>query len=517
LEGRPKTMCEVSDHCQRYRPEGDKRPVRLVTEDEIRGTCHRLLWGGINTLTSYYAFQGLSDEQLRRINTEIGRCSTMLAGGHQVSDVAVLYPVESVWPNFEPSLYWSTRDTKALTVENVFNAVGSALYEADRDFRYVDARALREANVKDGAMRHGDLRWRVLVLPAADTLPLDAWKNVERFWRKGGAVIAVGARPANSESAWPSKRVQEIGNEVFGKGEGPSVVTNAEGGAGVLLPTGMVSLVPRMIDALLERDAACADAKAPVKITHRRVEDHDVYFAINDSAAAWSGDLCFCGSGAAEQWDPASGAMTPLKDAKKVAVQLGPYGAVLFRAKDIGEPRRLAGTVASNLALTCEPLPAAAKPTVGQGEFVRSSLSGDAAAGWCAAATLTKGQVDTHLFMSFDYGQPLALEQGVGLMVESTVPEGQQTTAEMLVMLHTKDGADYVAGSGRYLNVAGTARSYLMFNRFALAGWSNPSAGALDLAKVVTIRIGWGGYFGREGEKVTLTAKPAQRFTCGAK
>jgi len=90
LEGRTVTMSETSDHSQRYRPPGDTRPIRPVTEDEIRGTCNRLLWGGINRITSYYSFAGLSDEQLRRLNQWVGRCSTMLEGGHQVSDLAVL-------------------------------------------------------------------------------------------------------------------------------------------------------------------------------------------------------------------------------------------------------------------------------------------------------------------------------------------------------------------------------------------------------------------------------------------
>lgn len=57
LEGYTYTMCEVSDHSQRYRPKGDTRPIQVVTEDEIRGTCNRLIWGGINTLTSYYSFK----------------------------------------------------------------------------------------------------------------------------------------------------------------------------------------------------------------------------------------------------------------------------------------------------------------------------------------------------------------------------------------------------------------------------------------------------------------------------
>lgn len=41
LNGNTNVMCETSDHSQRYRPAGDTRPVRRVTEAEIRGTCNR--------------------------------------------------------------------------------------------------------------------------------------------------------------------------------------------------------------------------------------------------------------------------------------------------------------------------------------------------------------------------------------------------------------------------------------------------------------------------------------------
>ena len=516
LEERPVTMCEVSDHSQRYRPKGDARPVRLVTEDEIRGTCNRLVWGGINTLTSYYAFKDLTDEQLRRINTHIGRCQTMLAGGHQVSDIAVLYAIESVWPKFIPAYHGATSEASARRIESVFDGVSSALYGANRDFTYVDSRALSDAKVKGDTLAHGKLKWRTLVLPATDTLPLEAWEKVAAFWHKGGIVIAVGALPANSGDQFPDPRVETIARQLFGTGDGPCVTTNAAGGIGVLLPTGMTALVPRMLDTLLERDAASADSKAPVRVTHRRVDDHDVFFAINDSDTAWSGEIRFCGHGVTELWDPNTGVMTPLADGTKASVQLGPYGAMLFRAKEVGAPRRLKGLASAGFSMTCEPL-SLAKVTANGGQFVRFELTGDDEAGWCAAAALTKGQVDTHLFMSFTYAQPLVLGDSVGLMIDSSVPEGQRTPAEMLVFIATKDGGQYIASTGRYLNAPGPARAYVMFSQFKPFGGSKTTKGPMDLSQVTAIRVGWGGYFGAEGEKITLTVKPPQRFMCGAK
>jgi len=514
LESRTVTMCEVSDHSQRYRPQGDTRPIRIVTEDEIRGACNRLAWGGINTLTSYYAFQDLTDEQLQRINTHVGRCQTMLRGGHQVADIAVLYPIESVWPRYLPARHGATDEPAARRIESVFDSVSSSLYAASRDFAYVDSQALREAKAADGMLTHGDLRWRVLVLPAADTLPLEAWENVAEFWRQGGVVIAIGTRPANSEAEFASRQVQAIARELFGTADGPSVVTNPAGGAGILLPTGMISLVPQIVDSLFERDAACAEAKSPVKITRRRIDGHEVYFAINDSDAAWEGEIRFCGRGASEQWDPATGTMTPLADGTRVSVQLGPYGAMLFRSATADGPKRLGGTVGPALSLTCEPLPKPPKPAVGQGQFVQSELTGDDNAGWRAAATLTKGKVDTFLFLNFAYAEPLDLTACAGVAIDATVPQGQRAGPELLVFLNTANDGRFLAGTGRYLNESGSSRAYAMFSQFRPFGQTQ---GELDLSKIASISIGWGGYLGTADERITFTVKPPQRFICGGK
>ncbi|MCX5758119.1 MAG: glycosyl hydrolase, partial [Candidatus Hydrogenedentes bacterium] len=116
VNGREVTMCETSDHCQRYRPKGDTRPIYQVSEDEIRGTCNRLIMNGITTITSYYAFAAFSDEQLVRLNEWVGRCCTALKGGRQVADIAVVYPVESLWPRFTPSREW-VKDAPAAAQE----------------------------------------------------------------------------------------------------------------------------------------------------------------------------------------------------------------------------------------------------------------------------------------------------------------------------------------------------------------------------------------------------------------
>jgi hypothetical protein len=116
--------------------------------------------------------------------------------------------------------------------------------------------------------------------------------------------------------------------------------------------------------------------------------------------------------------------------------------------------------------------------------------------------TLTKGNTDTFLFLSFEYPQTVDLSGAACLSVESWVPEGQRTPARLLVILREKDGGQYLADTGRPLASPGHFQAFVPWSRFAPAGWAKDPDGRLDLANVVALSIGWGGYYGSEGEKV---------------
>jgi hypothetical protein len=157
-----------------------------------------------------------------------------------------------------------------------------------------------------------------------------------------------------------------------------------------------------------------------------------------------------------------------------------------------------------------QPLPKTS-PLVGRGEFVRQELSptsppdGGGQPTWRASARLTKGQVDTHLFVRFPFPQPLALEAAESLVLDTWVPEGQRTPTQLLVILHEKGGADYLASTGRLLGAPGHDQSWIPLSRFQLAGWSTVAKGPLDRSSITEIRVGWGGYFGAEDEQSTFT------------
>lgn len=530
LEGRSLVMSETSDHSQRYRPAGDKRPVRAVTEEEIRGTCNRQIVSGVNDITSYYSFAGLSDEQIRRLNAWVGRCCTMLRGGHQVADIAMLYPTESVWTKFVPSRLRTQDAAAASRIEASFRAASEALFAARRDFTYVDSRALAESRVEEGELVHGKLRWRVVVLPQADTLPRAAWDKLGELVRSGGVVVALGALPRNSDTDFPSSTALELGEELFGGArlaDGDSDVRfrcHASGGLGVYLPRGLDALLPAVLDTLLEADVAVSDVKAPLRATHRRIEGRDVYFLINDSAAPWSGEVTVPGAGAGERWNPETGRMEETIG-RKVRLSFAPFGGQFLRYETVERPRRIVS--AMQRAKTKEGLRGAEErgrilgfeygvlpastPTEGHGKHVKAATKSDRRTGtaqvsaWRFRAVLTEDGVDNHLFAQFRYTPALDLSAADCLVIDTWVPEGQRTPCSMLVIVHEEGGGDFIAETGRPLGAAGRERLHIPLDRFHLAGWSKDADGQLDARRIKDVRIGWGGYFGGKDEVVEFS------------
>jgi len=515
LEGRTFTMSETSDHCERYRPQGDERPVRVVTVDEIRGTCSKLILNGINTITSYYSFADLSSDELVQLNTEIGRCCTALRGGHQVTDIALLYPIESVWPAFVPSRNWTEDCPEAAQqTARIYRDAMEALYRGGRDFTMVDGRALEEARVENGVLVHGSLRWRVLVLPCVDTLSSDAWERIEQFWREGGVVISLGRLPANTEDAFPSAEVKAFAEKAFGKEVSCVWTGHDSGGASLFLEEEAVPLLGDFLDLLIERDVETADKETPIRATHRRIDGKEVYFLLNDSREAWAGEVRFCAQGKKqEQWDPATGKKDVLPYLGSLYLGLDPFAGMVFRFEEAKLPEVRSVDGAHSASLVDRDLP---EPTHRVGKGTHVALEGEVVSKELPAggnsltctARLTKSEVDTHCFLILDYPSSVDLSRASCLSVERWVPEGQDSRAHFYVILRDAQGVEYIADTGTLMSQSGQKRCVIPMVRFHRAGWSETSDNEFDLSQITSISLGWGGYLGKEGEKISFSVSP---------
>ncbi|MBO4544677.1 MAG: hypothetical protein J5773_02715, partial [Verrucomicrobia bacterium] len=502
-------MSETSDHGQVYRPAGDNRPRITVTADEIRGTLGRQIVAGVNRITSYYSRNGLTDQQIQELNDWTGRSILMTEGGNQVVDTAVLYPVESCWPRYIPSRTWANDSADVLAISGCYATVSDSLWRSGRDFTIIDSRAITDAAVTDKGLEHPcGVSWRAVILPSVDTLPLETWKQLEKFVQKGGILIASGALPQNSETDFPSSEVKEISKRLFGAEPAPlKPIRNEAGGIALFLPMGMESMNAHILNNLLERDFTADSKESPLRVTHRSFPDREVYYIFNDSKEPCQETVRFAASGHPRMWDPNTGKVTALEESESYQIKLAGWNAAAFtfdkqkERKQTGDIRAFPAYEATALKLN--------DPGKGAGEFVRATVEkveNDSA--WNAKATLTKGNTDTFLFLCF--GQELDLSGMELITLDIKVPPSQRTSTQLLAILIDSDGGQYLAQSGFSLCARGQSdyrRVYIPRNQFGLAGWSSDPNGKLDLDKIKELRIGWGGYYGVEGENVEFTLK----------
>ncbi|MEW6357319.1 MAG: glycosyl hydrolase [Planctomycetota bacterium] len=510
LENRPITMSETSDHAQQYRRPEDKRERYIVSPDEIRGTCNRLYVGGINTITSYYRWQNISVSELRAINEYVGRCGVMLTGGETICDIALYYPMESVWAHYIPSRHGVTQDATARKIAKTFRDLSYTLFQSRRDFAYVDDEAFRQAAVSDGRLRMGALNFRVLVLPHVDVVPLDVWRKVAEFHAAGGVVIAAGAIPTNSTGAFPCEETSRLSRQIFGEVADATIKScpHPSGGLGVFVSMDYARWIPRLLDRIIDPDFSTNDAASPLRYTHRRLEGKDLYFVINDSPNQITEAVSTCGEGPAEVWDPSTGQLAPWTGNSQT---LGPYRGVFLCYADCRQPKRRAA-VDIETALTIQetplgdviqPLPAFAP---GVPAHVAASVVNEPPAGLRAESTIKEGERDCWSFPRAAFDLPIDLSRFAGLSFRSFAPEGQQDCgAELLVSMVDADGANYLARTGRGLSASGWQTSTVWFDAFHPLGRAPDPNGRLDLDKIQSISIGWGGYHGRTGERIVYT------------
>ena len=485
LNGARRVMSEASDHSQKYRKKGDTRPVYQVSVREIVGSLNRQIWGGVNTFTSYYRWGPFSDVEIRAINEEIGRTVTLMSEGRTAADIALLYPSDALMTGFTPCT-GGARGGGAQRISDTFRRTGRLLFTDGRPFMIVDADALAEAEVRDGALVRGPLAWRTVILPHVGTLPLAAARKLADLVKAGGLVIALGELPVNSERAFPDDALKS-------------------------LTKGWASLDDTQSEFLVDFLEAChrpairvVRGKADVlRFAHRHTDRGDVFLAMNDSGADWSGAVRLPGDPAVRIWNPRVGLSTSARG--EIPLDLPAYGAVVLTTDG-----RVEGSLVSGRAMTFCPhlVPisrAPAKANLGKGMHVKA-VTTELPDGFTRVETeLTKSDVDTFAFYRWHYGSspfPSAAK-GVGYTVRALNSNGGSVLSGMFIT--DRDGNQWYKACPVDLSKGGTHEVTAAFASFAPHGGKLKGAvPALTAADVVSVSFGYGGHYGKAGDKIAF-------------
>ena len=212
------------------------------------------------------------------------RLSYLLSQGHQVCDVAILYPVAPYEAEMDGR---KARDTAF--------AFGRNLMAAGINFEFIDHESLARAVIEDGLLKVKDAgaAYKALVFP---NMSATRWSSIEKaadFTRGGGNVYVIGSLPKASDRAGLNDgELDRLNNITFSANRRFSETNEAVGAV---------------------TEDFVQDVKGigqTVRALHRKAGFRDIYMVMD---AAPGAIVEFRTKGAAELWDPWTGNTSPLR------------------------------------------------------------------------------------------------------------------------------------------------------------------------------------------------------------
>jgi len=239
LSGRSEIMSETSAHQEN----AIKQPVSFEMRLATVGYQFAL---GLTTVTSYYKYDEFSDAERTIFNSYIGRLSMMLSKGKHVADVAVYYPIQSMWGNLTPTkkTTWEPPEAKrtesvpedilrnnhlyltnhiipyradlpeAQRVDASLGEVSKTLLSNQLDFDFIDDQAIIESKIKKGTMQLIGEKFSILIFPKTSIISLQTYQKIEDFLKSGGYLIALGQLPKTGMNPTETNSVVSISQQL---------------------------------------------------------------------------------------------------------------------------------------------------------------------------------------------------------------------------------------------------------------------------------------------------------------
>jgi hypothetical protein len=241
----------------------------------------------------------------------ISRCCYLLRQGDFVADIAVYSPLANQW-----SL--NALNARKWTREFAWGDLGGLLIANGYRFDLLnDDVLLRRAQVLDGQIQAGAMRYKILILPNVACLPLETMLFVRDYAQAGGIVIALERAPQSSvgmaDYLNKDRQVRAIADELFRMPAGDNDTGHHSFGRGqtyyikqVLDRSDVLDRRSSMLDPFVNTlrqhvtpDMTMDFAQAGLRqnnglhFNHRKTSDLDIYFVSNIQDQPFSLPLTF--------------------------------------------------------------------------------------------------------------------------------------------------------------------------------------------------------------------------------
>ena len=337
LQGKRRVMCEISDF---FGLMGEHH----ATLPQMKSTAGILMSLGVTDFVSMYTIslhpgeasdpslkaRRYSVEEFRTYTDYVERVNKVFAEGERVARVAVLHPIVSLWAHFTPSersMYELHPNALVRLIDDGFANLCRDLLQNQIDFDIIDERSLADANVEDGRLVIGRLKYDLLVLPPMDTIRTRSMEKIVQLINGGGSVLA--------HPLFPKYAAEGPDKDEFIKASVEKII--AKGGFGGFSRSTAPLLY--LVKSRVPPTCVLSPSTSTILCTPLTSKENRTYFLVNSSAESYKGSCTFRSIGNAISFDPQSGKEEALSSrpvenkSSQVELKLEPFGSkfVVFR------------------------------------------------------------------------------------------------------------------------------------------------------------------------------------------
>jgi hypothetical protein len=180
--------------------------------ENAMGSISMQYLAGVRHTNLYYNPAATNNEEALIFNTYTGRLGYMLDGAVMNSGIGVFYstmtaqqyPIPSRTQNLLESNY------QVSAIESGIQAVVNQLARANLDFDYFNEQIMEQATVGKGILESGSARYRVIIVPSVEVIPLATLEKLHQFASSGGKLIFTGCLPDRSNLQLESESVRQL-------------------------------------------------------------------------------------------------------------------------------------------------------------------------------------------------------------------------------------------------------------------------------------------------------------------
>ncbi len=260
------------------------------------------------------------------VSNYLQRVSFAMRQGAPANDVAFYLPNSDAWAGFvNPKVHYMIEALKDRIGEH---AVAQVL-EAGFNLDFFDDDVLKQiGKVEAGALNLGANKYKAVVLPNVERLPIETLQKLEAFAKQGGVVIAARRKPASLPGYKTTEAERQQHTELiqrFFDGAKPLAHFVADD-----------KQLGEKLASLVRPDVKLSPAVPGVGFIHRRTPEADIYFLANSTNERQQVSATFqVTAPRGEVWNPLTGDFSAIKvmldtTGANLALDFAPYESKLI-------------------------------------------------------------------------------------------------------------------------------------------------------------------------------------------